>query len=253
MTADSDRLEARLAQSPAEVRAAQALRYRVFVTELGGSGGGVDHARELEQDDFDQHSRHLVLIDHAAPGGPVVGVYRLIDRAAAERAGRFYSETEYDLTALKTSGRQLLELGRSCLDAGYRGGAGMMMMWNALAGIVAAEGIEILFGTASFPGTDPVALAPQLSLLHHRHLAPPAIRPVSLQPPRFDLLDEVDIDRTAAMLSVPALIKAYLRLGGFVGQGAFVDEAFNTTDVCLVLDTALLNDRQRAIYERGLG
>jgi putative hemolysin len=66
----------------------------------------------------------------------------------------------------------------------------------------------------------------------------------------MDLLPENAIDRTAAMLATPALIKAYLRLGGFVGDGAFVDAAFNTTDVCLVLDTARMNDRQRAIYER---
>lgn len=253
MTEAIDRLEARLAQSEAEVRAAQALRYRVFVSELGGDGPGVDHAAALECDGFDAHCRHLVLIDRGAPGAPVVGVYRLIDAAAAEAAGRFYSEDEYDLTALRRSGRRLLELGRSCLDPAYRGGAGMMRLWAALARIVLAEGVEILFGTASFRGTDPQALAPQLSLLHHRHLAPEPIRPRSLQSPAVTLMAEEKIDRTEAMLRTPALIKAYLRLGGYVGEGAFVDRAFNTTDVCLVLDTARMNDRQRAFYARGAG
>lgn len=252
MTVQTARFEARLARTAGEVRQAQALRYRVFVDELGGGGDGVDHALGLEADAFDAVSRHLLLIDHDAPGAPVVGVYRLIDGAAAAKAGGFYSEGEYDLGPLKASGRRLLELGRSCLAAEYRGGAGMMHLWTALAGIVLGEGIEILFGTASFHGTDAEALAPQLSLLHHRHLAPADIRPRALEPAAFPLIPEDRIDRTAAMLAVPALIKAYLRLGGFIGEGAFTDHAFNTTDVCLVLDTARMNDRQRAIYVRGL-
>lgn len=246
------RLEARLARDASEVRQAQALRYRVFVDELGGGGDGVDHTAGIEADEFDDWCRHLLLIDNSAPGGPVVGAYRLLDHAAATRAGRFYSETEFDLGPLKASGRRLLELGRSCLDPAWRGGAGMMHLWLALARIVEAEGIDILFGTASFHGTDPVALAPMLSLLHHRHLAPPDIRPRSLMAPDLQPLPEAEIDAAAAMLATPALIKAYLRLGGFVGEGAFVDRAFNTTDVCLVLDTARMNDRQRAIYGRGM-
>jgi putative hemolysin len=246
------RLEARLARDADEVRQAQALRYRVFVEELGGGGDGVDHAARLEADAFDPWCRHLLLIDREAQGAPVVGVYRLMDNAAAARAGRFYSETEYDLGALRASGRRLLELGRSCLDPAWRGGAGMMYLWLALARIVEDEGVEVLFGTASFHGTDLAALAPMLSLLHHRHLAPPDICPRSLQPPPVALPPEAGIDRAAATLGMPALIKAYLRLGGFVGDGAYVDAAFNTTDVCLVLDTARMNDRQRAIYARGI-
>ena len=253
MIVAASRLEARLARTADEVRQAQALRYRVFVAELGGSGAEVDHAAELEVDSFDPVSRHLLLIDHGASGAPVVGAYRLIDSDGARKAGQFYSEGEYDLARLKSSGRHLLELGRSCLAPDYRGGAGMMHLWTALARIVLDERIEILFGTASFHGTDARALAPQLSLLQHRHLAPLDIRPRALQPAAFDLIDEADINRTAAMLATPALIKAYLRLGGFVGQGAFVDRAFNTTDVCLVLDTARMNERQRAIYVRGIG
>ncbi|MGR3651045.1 MAG: GNAT family N-acetyltransferase, partial [Roseovarius sp.] len=105
----------------------------------------------------------------------------------------------------------------------------------------------------SFHGTDVAALAQPLSLLHHRHLAPPALR-VRARPERFqpmDLVPAAEIDRAGAMRAVPALIKAYLRLGGCVGEGAYVDHAFNTTDVCLVMDTALLSERQRAIYTRG--
>jgi len=240
--------EVRLASSAADLRAAQRLRYEVFVEELGGQGPLVDHAARLERDRFDPFFDHLLLIDRERDR--VVGVYRLMGEAQAARAGGFYSEGEYDLTALRRSGRRLLELGRSCLHRDYRGGAGMHQLWSALADHVAREGIEVLFGVASFPGTDAQALAAPLSLLHQRHLAPEALRPRA-RPSGFqsmDLVPEDGLDRRAAMLAVPSLIKAYLRLGGTVGEGAFLDRAFNCTDVCLVLDTANLSARQARFY-----
>jgi putative hemolysin len=240
----------RFARDAADLAAAQALRYRVFVQEMGSDGAGVDHVRGLETDAFDPHFDHLLLLD-AARGDAVVGVYRLATQAQARAAGRFYSASEYDLTPRLASGRRLLELGRSCLDPAYRGGAGMFHLWSALADHVAARGIEILFGTASFAGTDVARIAPALSLLHHAHLAPPDLRVRALAGQRMDLFPPGQIDRRAAMLTVPALIKAYLRLGGVVGDGAHVDHAFNTIDVCLIMDTARLNARQAAIYARG--
>lgn len=243
----------RLARSEADLRAAQRLRYAVFVEELGGGGALVDHPNRLERDRFDPFFDHLLLLDIArAPDDRVVGVYRLLRADQAAQAGQFYSEDEYDLTVLKASGRTLLELGRSCLHPAYRGGMGMYHLWHALAAYVEAHGIEILFGVASFHGTDPGALAAPLSLLHHRHLAPADLHVTARASGRvaIDLIPENDLDRRSAMLAVPALIKAYLRLGGFVGQGAFVDHAFNTTDVCLILDVARMNAGQRAIYTR---
>ena len=238
----------KIAETEAELRAAQALRYEVFVRELGGGGEMVDHDLGLERDRFDPFFDHMIVIDNRS--GAVVGVYRLLRDDQARAAGQFYSEDEYDLGVLKASGRRLLELGRSCLHADYRGGTAMFHLWTGLAAYVAEHGIEVLFGVASFHGTDVQALAQPLSMLHHNHLAPPELR-VRAQPAHFQSMDLVPadrLDRRRAMLEVPALIKAYLRLGGFVGEGAFVDRAFNTTDVCLILDTARMNARQRRIY-----
>ena len=245
----------RLAQDARDLRAAQRLRYEVFVAELGGTGPLVDHEARLEVDDFDPFFDHLLLIDHRRDAGvleDVVGVYRLLpsDRLAA--AGRFYSEGEFDLTALKTSGRKLLELGRSCVHPDYRGGTAMFHLWNGLAAYVLERGIEILFGAASFHGTDIAALAQPLSYLHHNHLAPPALRVRALPPHRqeMNLIAAPALDRRAAMAGTPALIKAYLRLGGFVGDGAWIDHEFNTTDVCLVMDTAKMSAKHRDFYTR---
>jgi len=253
MIAPASRFRVEIAGDTATVEAAQRLRYEVFVDELGGDGPLVDHAARLERDRFDPFFDHLILRDRAG-GDAVVGVYRLLRPEAAARAGQFYSEDEYDLAPLRASGRRLLELGRSCVARPYRGGDALWHLWQGLAAYVERHGIEVLFGVASFHGTDVQALAQPLSLLHHRHLAPPELRvracEAHFQP--LDLIPDDVLDRRAAMREVPALVKAYLRLGGCVGEGAFVDHAFNTTDVCLVMDTARLSAQQRARYTRGV-
>ena len=238
--------QVRLAQTDADVQAAQRLRYEVFVQELGGGGAMVDHAAELERDRFDPFFDHLLLTD--LRNGKLAGVYRVMRADMAARAGGFYSEAEYDLTPLVQSGRKLLELGRSCLDPAYRGGAAMHHLWGAWARYVAEHEIDVLFGVASFHGTDTATLAEPLSPLHHRHLAPPELRVRAREIASMDLIAEPDLDRRKAMLAVPSLIKAYLRLGGCVGEGAYIDRAFNTTDVCLFLDTKQMSARQSRIY-----
>jgi len=252
MLMDEPHFELRLAGSEAEMRAAQRLRYRVFVTELGGDGALVDHDAGLEADRFDPFFDHLMLLDHRrAEDDRVVGVYRVMRTDQATRARQFYSEDEYDLTRLRATGRPLLELGRSCVHPDYRGGTAMMHLWNGLAEYIATHGIEVMFGVASFHGLDPAPLAGPLSLLHHRHLAPADIRPVARDAgfQAMDLIAADDLDRPAAIRAMPALIKAYLRLGGFVGQGAFIDRPFNCIDVCLVMDVARMSVTHRTIYQ----
>ena len=230
------------------MRAAQRLRYDVFVTELGGSGAMVDHDARLEKDRYDEFVDHLMLID--TDTAQTVGVYRLLRSDMAARAGGFYSEGEYDLSVLKKSGRNILELGRSCLHPAYRGGVAMHQLWAGLAEYVSRHQCEVLFGTASFHGTDVAALAQPLSLLHHGYRAPEDLRvralPEAFQ--RMDLVPADELDRRHAMVQIPSLIKAYLRLGGCVGDGAYVDHAFNTTDVCVLMDTHRLSERQARIY-----
>jgi putative hemolysin len=258
MIQDEPQFLMRLAVDQADLLAAQRLRYEVFVEELGGDGPLVDHAARLERDEFDPHFDHLVLIDprrSVAALEHVVGVYRLLpgDRAAA--LGRFYSDGEYDLTPLRASGRKLLELGRSCVHRDYRGGTAMFHLWNGLADYVLSRGIEVLFGVASFHGTDIEALRMPLAYLHHFHLAPEEIR-VRVLPGHFQTMDLVpkgEVDRRTAMVATPALIKAYLRLGGYVGEGAFVDRQFNTTDVCLLMDTERMSQKHRGFYTRKQG
>jgi len=253
MTSKDPNFLLRFADNSEDLAAAQRLRYAVFVAELGAAGADVDHLNQLEKDRFDPFFDHLLLFDqNRAAHDQVVGAYRLQRLDQAENAGGFYSAREYDLTPLLRSGRRLLELGRSCVHPDYRGGTAMFELWSGLARYIAEQRIEVMFGVASFSGTDIAALAEPLSYLHHHHLAPPDLRVAALadHAQAMDLLPVLSVDRRRAMVKTPALIKAYLRLGGFVGQGAWVDHAFNTTDVCLIMDTNRMNARQRKLYSK---
>ncbi|MEM9968792.1 MAG: GNAT family N-acyltransferase [Pseudomonadota bacterium] len=240
--------EVKLATTDEDLRAAQRLRYQVFVRELGAQGHFVDHDAELEKDPFDVHADHLLLRDRQKD--EIVGVYRVLRQAAANAAGGFYSASEYDLNVLESSGRRLLELGRSCIHPEYRNGLAMHRLWTALAQYIRDFEIEVLFGVASFHGTNATQFTQPLALLHHRYLAPASLR-VTAHASSFHPMDAITpaaLDHKQAMVQVPGLIKAYLRLGGFVGHGAYVDHAFNTTDVCLILDTTQMRPGQAQRY-----
>ena len=231
----------RLARSRDEVEAAQALRFAVFVEELGAQAGPACREAGREWDRFDGACEHLVVVDRA---GAVVGATRLMDEEGAGRAGGFATEEEFDVGALRRSGRRLLEVGRTCIHPAHRGGLVLPLLWQALARIVAGRGVGIAFGLASLPGADLAPLAGALALLMDEHLAPEATRPVSRQ---SILPPPGPFDRRSAALALPPLVKGYLRLGAKVGEGAFVDRSFGCTDVCVVLDAATLTRRAEAL------
>lgn len=259
MLIEAGRFTVRLAECDADVAAAQRLRYRVFVEEMGAHASAENRADRRERDRFDPHFDHLLLIDNQSIDPEVergvVGVYRLMTGSRARQCIGFYGASEYDLTLLENYPRETLELGRSCVDLEHRGGAGMHLLWTGLGEYVATHGVSILFGVASFRGADPAPLAQALSYLHHCHLAPPdlRVRAVAGRYVAMDILPLDQVDRVEALRQTPALIKAYLRLGGVVGEGAYVDHEFNTVDVCLLMDTSKMVERYRAFYSRKRG
>ena len=250
-------LGVRIAQSADEVDASQALRYRVFFEEMGARPAPDAPATQRDADAFDAVADHLLVLDHARGDGAagVVGTYRLIQPAAAAKVGGFYSAAEYDLAAIEKFPGRVLELGRSCVDAHYRGRAVMQLLWRGIAAYVAEQGIDLMFGCASLPGTDPDALAEELTYLYGHHLAPPALR-LRAVPDRYVEMrrrDPMAVDARHAALLLPPLIKGYLRLGGFVGDGAVIDEQFNTIDVAIIVKTDLVTDKYVKHYERRSG
>ena len=259
MRIDAGRFTVRLAKSDEDVAAAQRLRYRVFVEEMGATPRPEDAAERRERDRFDPYFEHLLLIDNETEDPEiqrgVVGAYRLLCGSSAKQGIGFYGASEYDLKLLEESPRETLELGRSCVDAGHRGGAGMHLLWAGLGQYVSEHDVSILFGVASFHGADPEPLAQALSYLHYNHLAPPDLRVTAIAESRvrMDILPPEKVDKIEAMRQIPALIKAYIRVGGFVGEGAYIDHEFNTVDVCLLMDTARMVGRYQKFYLRQRG
>jgi putative hemolysin len=244
----------RIARTPDELDAAQALRYRVFYQEMGAQPDAGAAARSRDSDRYDAVADHLLVVDHDLGDGldAVVGTYRLIPREAAESIGRFYSADEYDIDIVERFPGRVLELGRSCVDSAYRGRAAMQLLWRGIAAYVFAHNIDLMFGCASLPGTDVDALAAELTYLHTHHLAPPDIRLRALPHRYVDMLrmDPAEIDARQVLVGLPPLIKGYLRLGGFVGDGAVVDHQFNTTDVAIVVQTDLVTGKYFRHFER---
>ncbi len=259
MKIDAGRFTVRLAETDEDVAAAQRLRYRVFVEEMGATPSPEDRATRRESDRFDPYFEHLLLIDRECTDADkergVVGVYRLM-RGDRARAGiGFYGAQEYDLAKLDAYPRETLELGRSCVDADYRGGAGMHLLWSGLGAYVVEHEVGLMFGVASFHGRSTAPIAQALSYLHHNHLAPEDLRVRALPASYAEMaiLPPEQVDRREAMRQIPALIKGYIRIGGYVGDGAFIDHDFNTVDVCLLMDTARMVQSVRKFYSRKRG
>ncbi len=248
--------EVRLAENAAEIDAAQALRYRVFYEEMTARPTPEMAARRRDFDAFDTACDHLLVLDHRRGEGPegIVGTYRLTRRSAAAKIGRFYSSAEYDIQPLIDYPGEILELGRSCIAKDARNTATMQMLWRGIALYSHHYNIQVMFGCASMPGTDPSQHSQAMSYLYHHHLAPPEIRVRALgsRYVKMDVLEPGSYDPRKAMARVPPLIKGYLRLGGFVGEGAVIDPEFGSTDVCIIVKTEIITEKYIRHYERGM-
>jgi putative hemolysin len=247
-------IELRLADSEAEVRAAQALRYRVFYEEMSAKPTPEMSRLHRDFDSFDEYCDHLLMIDRAIGAGAsgVVGTYRLLRRSAAARRGQFYSVDEYDISNLLSFPGEILELGRSCVDPAHRQRSILQLLWRGVADYVLYHDIGLMFGCASLPGADAKAHALALSYLHHQHLAPANFRPRAL-PERYvdmNMMPRDQVNGRAALAKLPPLIKGYLRLGGFVGDGAVIDPQFDTTDVSVVVVTERMTGKYYRHYTR---
>jgi len=250
-------LEVRLARTWSEIKLAQRLRYQVFYEEMSAIPTRLAQFRRRDEDAYDAICDHLLVVDldqtkPARSGRPerpkVVGTYRILRQDVAERGPGFYSASEYDISSLlaaKSRSSRFMELGRSCVLAPYRSKRSVELLWHGLWTYVRENRIDVMLGCASFEGTDLSEHDLALSFLHHRALAPPEWRCRA----REDLYVPMDriplsaIDAKAALKSMPPLIKAYLRLGAYVGDGAVIDRQFGTIDVLIIMPVENIDPR----------
>ncbi len=250
------RLEVRLACDPSEVAASQALRYRIFYDEMHARPSPEMAAAQRDFDVYDGVCDHLLVIDHSAPRDQqVVGTYRLLRQEVAAANGGFYTQAEFDMAPLlKRAGdaARFLELGRSCVHPDYRNRPTLELLWVGIMSYVSHYKLDVMIGCASLPGTDPSALTLPLAFLHHYCLAPEPWR-VRAQADRYVAMDQMrkeDIDVREALRALPPLVKGYVRAGSFIGDGAVVDEQFNTVDVMIIFPVAEINDRYYTRFSR---
>ena len=250
-------LEVRLAETEAEVEQAQRLRYHIFYEEMSAVPSPQMREQRRDFDKFDEVCDHLLVIDRSAvseDGQPlVVGTYRLTRDVDATRAGGFYTSGEFDISKMLSgnAGMKLLELGRSCVLKSYRNRTTtMQLLWKGLMAYVARFSIDLMFGCASFAGTDPDVIALPLSYMHHFHAMPDNVA-VRARPELYVSMNRMAkdaIDPKEGLRACPALLKGYLRAGAFIGEGAVIDRQFGTIDVFIYFPLSHIDARYKSRF-----
>ncbi len=250
-------LEVRLTRRWRDIKLAQRLRYKVFYEEMSAIPTLRAELRRRDEDPYDAICDHLLVVDEAAApvtdawGGlrrnKVVGTYRVLRQDVAERTLGFYTQSEYDIAPLIAAKphHRFMELGRSCVLEPYRNKRTVELLWHGLWTYVREQKVDVMIGCASLAGTDPDRHAMALSFLHHNALAPPEwrCRAHDRLYVGMDRLPKEKVDAKTALKALPPLIKGYLRLGAFVGDGAVIDRQFGTTDVLIILPVEKIDPR----------
>ncbi|MDQ8034380.1 GNAT family N-acetyltransferase [Bordetella genomosp. 1] len=225
-----------LARTAEEVEQIQRLRYQVFTEDMGAVFP--DAHDGIEQDRFDQWCEHLMVRE--LDTGRVVGTYRILTPEKALEAGGYYSESEFDLSGLGALRDQVVELGRSCTHADYRGGAVIMLLWSGIAEYLRRHGYRYALGCASVSLRDDGVTAAEVWRTVARQL------PAAGQP-RVTPLHRYPVEKLDSTLParVPPLIKGYLKLGATIcGEPAW-DPDFNAADFPVLMDMEAMDERYR--------
>lgn len=220
----------RMAQTAADVTAAQTLRHRAF-------RGGADEAA-LDADPYDALCDHILIETQEA--GELVACFRLMCLPDGASLQTSYSAQFYDLSPLSDFDGPMVEMGRFCLAPEVHDPDILRLAWGALTAYVDEIGVKLLFGCSSFRGTDAQPYHDAFALLRDRHIAParwrPQIKSSHVFPFAAKLRRKPDLKR--AMATLPPLLRSYLMLGGWVSDHAVIDQDLNTLHVFTGLEIA---------------
>ena len=231
------------ARNQDEVRQAQRLRYQVFAVEMGANLPVTLAGHDIDL--FDDYCEHLLVRDQ--PSGDVIGTYRVLTPTQAKRVGSTYSDTEFDLTRLRSLRESMVELGRSCVHIDYRHGGVILALWGALAEFMARNQLDTMIGCASIPMQHVGATSGQAAASIWRQVRQSHLAPIEYWvTPRLAL----PVDRLDDTLDIepPALIRGYLRLGAKVLGAPAWDPDFNSADLPMMLRIADLPPRYLKLF-----
>ena len=229
-----------------DVIAAQKLRFEVFYDELKATPDDRARASRRDADEFDEHCDHFLVLDETRPEH-ILGTYRALAQPAASRLGGFYSAKEFELAPLlhRHRGLCVLELGRACVLAPYRTRPVLELLWQGIWNYVRLNAVDVLFGCVSLSGTDPEIHRESLCYLARNFSAPDEWRVTALpgQSVAMRCRSCQGCEPRKAARNLSPLLKGYLRLGSFIGEGAVIDHQFNSTDVFVILPVANIRSR----------
>ena len=231
--------ECYIANSKSEIKAAQRLRYKVFFAERENKIIRLNSFKR-ETDDYDKYADHIIVTYKKTKFSKtkVIGTYRLLRQSIALKNKGFYSSNEYDLSNLLKSNKynNLLELSRSCINKKFRKKNVLQLMWKKIHEYVVENKVDALFGTASFLETNIKVIEPELKFLNENFAMPDEIKVKALDEYKVNLSNNIPIlSKMDIAKKLPTLIKAYLRLNAYIGDGAVLDNHFKTTDVFIFL------------------
>jgi len=229
-----------LASSAEEIREVQRLRYKVFIETMGLTA--LENPDGLDTDEFDDYCDHLIVRDNKSL--KIVGTYRVLGPHSARKIGRYYSESEFDLSRFEHIRDQIAEAGRACIHPDYRSGAVIMLLWAGLAAFMRREQCNYLVGCASISLADGGVNANAIcASLKPEDMAPIDYRVAPLLP--FPLNGEIDAQFKS---TVPPLLKGYLRAGAWVCGDPAWDPDFHCADLFLLLPLENLDGRYSRHY-----
>ena len=247
------RYSVRLANNEEEIREAQKLRYEVLFKESGGRITREMLNTEREEDEWDEIAYHVVVLD-TKNEDRVVGTIRLVSSTMLVEGQSFYTEHAFDLSGLRSNYGKLLELSRACVSSQGRGGAILMLLWKFTMQFIEQNGYDILFGCASFKGTQYKEHTEILSYLYDKHLATQTLMPI----PKAEV-ESVSIKEFAKKPGkgkkrgkVPTMLRGYLKIGAHISDHAIIDPVFNTTFVAIYVDANYMFGTNHALVNKSI-
>lgn len=235
----------KMAKTPEEKMQVYKLRYKSLILDYDKDKASVDG---LDKDEYDETCDYIIAIDTNTK--EIVGTYRLIRKEHVAKVGIFLTEKEFNIDNIKGKDYDILEIGRAVVKEEYRNGVVIGLLWKAVIRYALAVKVKFLFGMASFHGINPNLYKHSFSCLYYNHLSSPEIRTFARANSRCDLalLPENETDLAMAKKEMPPLVKGYLNLWATIGEGAYIDVAFKSIDVLILLEIGKINPRYLKRY-----